>query len=211
MRPFVLLTASLALLAASAAPARADLPPGSNSIIPAFIRLVSADPYGHPDPAGVFQVVVRDLANNPVVGSQIIVDFTATTDVALCDVQAPGVTRVATGAMGVTGADGSVTMTLLGHAIPGAAPSPPRAVKIYADGVLLGSVPCCAFDLDGAGGVGGADLSRWLADFITGSFMARGDYDGSGALGATDVSVWLSVFVRGTSAQSCPAVVTAPN
>jgi hypothetical protein len=209
MRRIVMFAVTLAVLASSAQSARADLPPVSNSTIPSFIHLVGADPSGRPDAAGAFTVVVRDLANNPVVGSQVVVSFNDATDVALCGVQGAGVTLSSYGAGGVTGTNGAVTMTLLGHGIPGAAPSPLHAVKIYADGVLLGFVPCSAFDLNGAGGVSGADLSLWLADFFSGANAARGDYDGNGHVGASDLSVWLGSFTRGTSTQSCPSVVTA--
>lgn len=207
----VLLAALLALLATFSNLAHADLPPGNNSTIPSMIRLVGADPLGHPDPWGVFTVTVRDFANAPVVGSSVIVDFTAATDVALCGVQGPGTSLGPLGAMGVTGADGGVTMTLLGHGIAGAPVTSPSAVKIYADGVFLGSVRVAAFDLDGAGGVNGADESRWLGDYVTGTYMPRCDYDGTGFLGGSDLSIWLGDFVRGKSSQSCPSVVTAPN
>ena len=211
MRQRVLLATLFTFLAASGNPAHAGLPPSFNSTIPGQIRLVGADPLGHPDPAGEFTVTVRDLANSPMAGSLVDVDFTAATDVALCGVQGAGTSLVASVASGVTGADGQVTMTLLGHGIAGAPPSSSSAVRIYADGVLLGSIPCAAFDLDGVGGLNGADESRWLADYITGLFMPRGNYDNSGALGGSDLSIWLSTFVRGKQVQSCPSVVTSPN
>lgn len=211
MRRPVLIAALFAFLVTSSNSARADLPPGNNSTIPYQIRLVGADPLGHPDPLGQFEVTVRDITNSPVAGSYVVVDFTAATDVALCGVQGAGISLGPTGASGVTGADGKVTMTLLGHGISGAPVPSQFAVKIYADGVFLGPVPVAAFDLDGAGGVNGADVSLWLADFIAGTNARRGDYDGFGTIGGSDFSVWLGAFVRGKSAQSCPSVVTSPN
>ena len=212
MRRFLVATATFALLLAAGHPALADgVPSPSNSTIPAFIILVGADVFGHPDPAGTFSVVFRDLANNPVPGVHIVVDFTGANDLRLCGAQGASVSIVAGGVMGVTDLNGTVTMTLLGHAIPNASPSPPWAVKFWADGVLLGSVPGAAFDLDGVNGVSGADLSRWLGDFVSGVNMPRADYDGTGALGGNDLKLWLQVFTRGTSSQSCPTVVTAPN
>jgi hypothetical protein len=187
-----------------------DVPSPANSTIPGLVRLVGADPFGHPDPSGRFQVVHRDLANNPIPGAHIVVDFSAATDLVLCAVQAPGVAFVPGGVEGITDANGSVWMALLGHAVANAPPSSVSAVRIYADGVLLGYVPVCAVDLDGASGVGGSDLSLWLADFVSGLNPPRSDYNGTGGLGGSDLSLWLGCFVSGASAQSCPSVVTSP-
>ena len=58
-------------------------------------------------------------------------------------------------------------------------------------------------------GLGGGDLSQWLAGFFCGSTSPRLDYDGDGVLGGGDLSVWLSFFngggsVLGCTAGSCP-------
>lgn len=188
----------------------ADVPSPANSTIPGLVRLVGADASGRPDPGGRFQVVHRDLANNPVVGARVVVDFSACTDLVLCPVQPPGIAFVPGGVEGITDEDGSVWMTLLGHAVASAPPSAEYAVKIYADGVLLGSVPTSAIDLDGSSGANGGDLSLWLADFFSGMNPPRGDYDGSRYLGGADLSLWLKAFLAGGTAQSCPAVVTTP-
>lgn len=204
-----LLLAALGAGAARGAPA--TTPPTGNSTVPPFIRLVGADALGRPDSAGTFTVVVRDLANNPVAGSRVVVDFGRATDLRLCAAQAPGLTFVLDGVLGVTDSGGRVSMTLLGHGVAAAAPSAPQSVRVYADGVLLGHPSASAFDLDGAGGVAGADLSLWLADFASGANPARADYDGNGWTGGGDLSLWLGVFTRGGSARSCPPVVTAPD
>jgi hypothetical protein len=205
---FALMLAALAATGRSAI--GADLPSPANSTIPGSIRVVGADAFGHPDPVGMFAVTYRDLANNPIPGARIRVDFSAATDIQLCGVQGAGVTLVAGGVEGITDANGAVTMTLLGHAIPNATAQPAWAVRIFADDQLLGGVPCAAFDLDGVNGVSGADLSLWLADFVSATNPARGDYDNNAGLGGNDLKLWLEVFTRGTSAQSCPGVVTAP-
>jgi hypothetical protein len=200
-----------ALLACGPAASLASTPPSNPSVIPAFIRLVGADAFGKPDTAGSFTVTVRDFMNNPVAGSHVMVDFAGATDLAPCPVQAPGTTITPYGVMGVTDQNGVVTMTILGHALPNAPPSSAQALAIVADGVILGRIPGCAFDLDGASGMSGGDLSLWLADFVAATNPPRGDYDGNGLLGGSDLSRWLQAFVGAGSAQSCPPVVTAPD
>jgi hypothetical protein len=84
----------------------------------------------------------------------------------------------------------------------------PLTGKVYADGVLLGNIGVGAYDQNGAGGVGGADLSRFLADFVLGTNPDRSDFNGAGGVGGADLSLWLAVFVAGasntSSATYCP-------
>jgi hypothetical protein len=81
-------------------------------------------------------------------------------------------------------------------------------VDVYADGVFLRTIRAAAIDEDGAGGVDGADLSLFLADYFSGQSFARSDFDGDGVLSGNDLSVWHAAFFGGTSARSasptCP-------
>lgn len=202
--------ASAGMIACGLAVASSSLPPINESVVPGFIRLVGTDAFGVPDSAGRFSVTVRDFENNPVPGAHVVVSFPGGTDLALCPVQAPGVTFAYGGVMGIADQNGVATMTILGHAVPNAPPSSAQALEIHADGVLLGRIPGCAFDLDGASGMNGGDLSLWLADFVSTANPPRGDYDGNGFLGGADLSRWMQAFVRAGSSQSCPPVVTSP-
>jgi hypothetical protein len=73
-----------------------------------------------------------------------------------------------------------------------------------------GSMNAGAFDLNNAAGVGGADLSLWLADFGGGANPPRADYNHSadatcsnGPVGGADLSIWLAAFGGGGSTGSC--------
>ncbi|MCC7065569.1 MAG: hypothetical protein IT456_22380 [Planctomycetes bacterium] len=82
-----------------------------------------------------------------------------------------------------------------------------NAVKVYADGVLLGSLTAAVIDQDGIGGAGANDLSVWLADQGSGFYFGRSDYDYDTILGANDLSLWLAAQGSGASAESgtlCP-------
>jgi hypothetical protein len=81
-------------------------------------------------------------------------------------------------------------------------------VRFYANGTNFGDVPVICYDLDGVGGVGAADLSKWITLFSSGHPWLVADYDGDGALGARDLSMWLDVFHSGdetaSAAPLCP-------
>lgn len=219
VRKATLLTAC-GLLSAGAA--MASVPSAANSTIPSNINLVgrvaAAVSTNHP-----ITVVVRDLANNPVPNSSVVIDFTGCQDVQASNAQADLgvlVDCITHTVRGVTDVAGSVTMHVQGGAgavgtggepgpvYAGGTPSGACAV-ITADGVNLGSVFVGAFDLDkGNGspaGVGASALSEWLQDFgacAVAPFCARSDFNGDGAVGAADLSLQLVEF--GSSADNDP-------
>lgn len=181
---------------------------GGNSSIPSCVRLVGRDALGVPDPAGLFSVIVRDLANNPIPNSLVRVDLSEAPDMHLCSSQAPGlVVSAVPGAMyveGRTNASGVFSATIVGGSNgAGGAVTLLNGGRIYADGVLLGYTTVSALDLDGSGGVGINDLSVWLGDFGAVMSYGRSDYDCSGALGVNDLSVWLMALGSGRSLASC--------
>ena len=207
VRKATLLSAAGMLLIASAA--MASVPSAANSTAPACISLVGSLA-GVPDAAaGQFTVIVRDLANNPLSGSSVVIDFSGCLDLAICQDQLDANALVNCGAKTTrkfTDALGSVTFTVLGGSNGGGnASTLLNGAKIFANGTLIKTPTASAFDLDNAGGVGANDLSAWLGDFGSGQNYGRSDYDCSGNIGANDLSLWLGEFGAGTSASSCAA------
>lgn len=201
VRNAALLTAA-GLLVASAA--FAGVPSAANSTVPTCVRLVG-NTLGVPDAAGTFSVTVRDLANNPLNGASVVIDVSGCTELAICSDQLDAGATVNCAAKTTrkfTNASGVVTFTVLGGSGP-AAVTLAGGGRIYANGVLIGSPTVSAFDLDGGGGVGINDLSKWLGDFGSLQPYGRSDYDCSGNVGINDLSVWLGVFGGLASQSSC--------
>jgi hypothetical protein len=204
VRKATLFTAA-GLLIASAA--MAGVPSAANSTTPACITLVGSLA-GVPDAAaGQFTVIVRDLANNPLNGASVVIDLSNCLDLAICNDQLDAAATVNCGAKTTrkfTDALGSVTFTVLGGSNgAGNASTLLSGGRIFANGTLIQSPSVAAYDLDGANGVGAADLSAWLTDFGSGNSYGRSDYDCNGTVGAGDLSFWLTEFGAGTSAASC--------
>jgi hypothetical protein len=159
-------------------------------------------------------VTVRDLANNPIANSVVIIDFSSvTSDVRIDDTQANYQFLTANcGAKTVralTNAAGVANLVVVGGGTAAVSPAhAPLSGRVYADGVLLASIGVGVYDCNGAAGIGAADLSRFLADFVGGTNPDRVDYNGVSGVGAADLSLWLSVFVGGNSTASsasyCP-------
>ena len=126
---FVLTTAF-----AGAALAQTGVPSPGNSTLPAFATTTAGG-------SDFFQVIVRDLANNPIAGSIVIVDFGDCT-ASLCPTQPPGhvivgdIVRVTTSASGVAL-----------FSICGTLSRPSCTVTIAADGVTLGVRPARQADV----------------------------------------------------------------
>jgi hypothetical protein len=202
--------AGSALLFASAARAQSDPPIMTNSTIPAFIHLVGSAA-GVPDTtAGRFTVVIRDIANNPIPNSFVVVDFSNCPDIRIASDQlnpnyTVNCTNHTVGAY--TNVEGKVVFTLLGSSWNAGTYSGPSAARMFSDGVLLGSTIASVFDLDGKGGVSGADVSEWLGDLATQVYRGRSDYNGSGTISGADFSVLLGELgTHGStvSAATCP-------
>jgi hypothetical protein len=205
-----LLACAIAILC-SLAPklARAKLPSPANCTIPSHIPLVGLDSRGQADPAGSISFVIRNLANIPEPSSMVVLDFSQTPDMEPSMAQPdPGVYSVSCYGGGrwvqaLTDEHGAVTIRVVGCAMRSAADGAQGAtVRILADGVLLGWATVSAFDQDGYGGVGPADLTDFLQDFFSPQYWARSDYDGNGTLGPNDLSVWLVEFFSGNSVHS---------
>lgn len=204
LRKATLLTAA-GLLVASAA--MAGVPSPGNSTTPGCVTLVG-NLAGVPDAAaGQFTVIVRDLANNPLNGASVVIDFSNCSDIAICDNQLDVNALVNCAAKTVrkfTDITGTVQFTCLGGSNgAGNAVTLLNGGRIYANGVLIASPTVAAYDLDGGSGVGANDLAALLTDFGTGNPYGRSDFDCSGAVGANDLSFWLTEFGTGLSGASC--------
>ncbi|MCC6650187.1 MAG: hypothetical protein IT348_03445 [Candidatus Eisenbacteria bacterium] len=195
--------AFLFLLGLVPSPAAADWPwPYPNSTLPSQVRLVTWNGAAPDAALGQFTVIIRDLANNPVPGSTVSVDFTSVPEVRIAADQMDPEALTICGEHRVrklTGADGSATFTIMGSVSSAPARLGEFRVPILADGMLLGTPMLAVFDLDGAGGIGANDMSVWLEDFSEGLYRGRGDYDGDQNLGANDLSVLLSAQGAGGS------------
>jgi len=194
----------------------AGVPSPANSTIPLRINLGGVNSgSGLPDvlsPFTVATVIVRDLANAPIANSSVVFDFTGNvSDTRINDTQVYGAAVANCGTHGVsvlTDVTGTATLAVqgAGKAIVGA-PHPGGSGKIYADGVLLGSIDVGLFDLDG-NGVGGLDLGRLGADILSGGNYDRVDYNNDTVGDGLDLSIWGAVFFSArsdaSSASYCP-------
>lgn len=199
-----------------AAAAMASVPSPGNSTKPSFVDVVGMSSTT-PDARGTFTVVVRDIGNNPIANSQVVIDFGACTDMNLCQaVVGSQVLDCPTRTVrAFTNAAGSVTFTVVGAAknTGGAAGPGLGCVNILADGVSLIHATATEFDENGAiaaNGVEVTDLSAWLKDLGTGNYFGRSDYSHSGAVDIVDFSILLNVLGAGTSGNGCFGATYCP-
>jgi hypothetical protein len=161
-----------------------------------------------PDPGIVTTVTVRDFLNNPIGGSTVELNYSlCTPDTKLCLAVVAGQTiDVASRTVrGATDAFGVFRATILGASNhtggSTVATNPPGAgycLKVYADGILLGTAASVILDLNGTigypanMGVNAADASYLWSDIgysgLAGAtFKGRSDFS-SVAVGATPPS-----------------------
>ena len=204
---YALLVLAVAVLSTSS---RAE-PSPINGTFPACVRLVGSNGGQASQQFGEFEVVWLDLANNPVPGALLRVDFSAIPELviaadqfdpdAIVDCAGKSVTKIAD-------ANGRAVFCIVGASTgAGSGVTLLNGCKIFADDRLCAFPTANAFDLDGTLGVGAGDLAVFLSDFASGQPYGRSDYDCSGSLGAGDLSIWLIAFASGTqvvSAAACP-------
>ncbi len=209
LRKAMLLACSGVLATSSA---MAAVPSPADSSVPCGINLVGSTG-GVADSRGEFTIIVRDLANNPIPGSSVVIDFNACTpDIRVCSVQpAGGVTADCAGVVGeinaVTDGAGTVVLRIVGGSNnSGSSPASGfKCATVYADGVNLRTLNVGAFDQNGGGGVSPTDISLWLPDSFDGDFEGRSDYNCSNTISPTDLSVLLGASLGGGSFNSCAA------
>lgn len=222
VRKATLLTLSGVLIASAA---MAGVPSSANSTIgfsfcssPTQCGIyMTGQKTGVADPAGQFIVTVRDLANNLIANSTVVVDFSACTRYRAAATQPfAGLTvdnlgrtvRASTNGSGVATfriVGGGCTSAPGGNAFSGSSISGACA-RIFADGVLLGSVKVATPDLDGVSGVGGADLAALSGDIFgypgDAANVQRSDYDFNGALGGGDLAKFSALLFSTNSLSS---------
>lgn len=144
-----------------------------------------------------FQAVVRDLANNPVEGAVVKLDFSACPSFAHClGVPSP-----------ITVSDANRTLSMVADAtgtvvfyMPMGGICPGSAVRIYADNVLLATRSLASPDRDGNGF---PDLNDEAAiQALVGSSDPTADFDCNGIVDDADVA-----FSRQHRFHACPLVV----
>ncbi len=191
---------ALGLMASSAV--MAGIPSPGNCTIPAFVKVVGTN--GVPDPLGVGTVTVLDVSLNPVVGSNVTLNFTNCTDTELCG--------AAVSVSATTDAFGVATFTAIGGGkhpggiFPGAGAG---CIEIRADSYLLGTATAVVYDLNGANlggnGVSISDLPLFLDDWgDSGTYRGRSDFNQDGSIQITDLPVWLAFWGLDGSALGCP-------
>lgn len=204
-----LLLAGVALIALCAADvARANTPPVWTSTIPSHVRVVGRGVAGPDTATGHVHVVVRDLANYPIAGSQVVFDFGACPDVALALDQGDprlGVNCTHRWVTATTDANGRADFTIVGRGTTAPA-GPARGLAIIADGVLLGYVSVAVFERDGVPGLTGPDLGLFAVDLLGGTHPARSDFDGNGSVDSLDLSVWAAAYFSGNNTEPIGAV-----
>ncbi len=156
-------------------------------------------------------ITVRDLGSNPVAGSNVVLDFSScTSDVKIGSAQSYHAETV--GCAGATvsnysNASGVVTFAVIGGRT-GTSPHSAGCAKVYADGVLLGSIGVGTYDQNNGAGVTLVDLSGWVADYLSGFNQDRSDYNGAGGVTLVDLSNWVATYLAGKSNTSaatlCP-------
>ena len=205
--PRVRMLATVAILTMGAGLASADPPDGAHSTIPAFIRLGGAQTLaGNPDPTIEFTIWYRDFLNNPVVGGVIEVNFSNCSDTRLCTAVVGGyeVDCSSRSVRGVTDTGGQVHMSILGASTNAGITVPPAiaagagsgCIRVYADGVQLGTVTAVVYDQNGAlpggSGVNGLDLAIAKNDagaYALGApYRGRTDYTWDGSVNGADLA-----------------------
>jgi hypothetical protein len=167
LRPFL---GVLALLAVTAMPAHAGIPDPHNS---------SADTCMVICPAGLFpyKVTVRDESAAPVMGVQVVLDFTPATGINLCDQSDPDHDRRI---VGTTDANGSFTFYVRG----GGQTTGYVVVSAFAQTIVFAHVR--STDLNGDLVVNSADVT--LHQGLPANSLA-GDYNCDGVSDAADLAI----------------------
>jgi hypothetical protein len=202
----LLLAAALLSVAACAG---ASPPSPANSTTPSCIILVGSDGTTPSQAFGHFNVIYRDLANNPMPNAPIVVDLSGIPELFIAADQRDPALVVSCAEKRVTkltDVNGRADFCIIGASLEGV---PPVVLlgggKIFAAGTLIGSPTVSAFDLDGRLGLGAGDLVQFLGDFASGNPYGRSDFDCSGSIGANDLTIWLRAFASATQIVSASA------
>jgi len=190
IRSATTLLIALALSLAAVAASTAAVPSPANSTLPDCMVFC---PLGDVS----FTVVVRDLANNPINGSNVVLDFSGCPNAYICAAiggEPYTVNLVARTLSRPT--DGSGTATFPGH-VGGTGPA--GCARVFADGVLLKSYALATPDQDSDGQV---VLFLWndqpLFTSKLGTADPTADFDCNGTVDGTD-----QLFMNTHSSHGC--------
>ena len=194
------LTRALAAAVALTVPtlSSASVPSPANSTLPACMALC---PMGDIS----FNVVVRDLANNPVLGSMVVLDFSGCPNGATICPFSPADPYIVDFAgrtlRRLTGTGGAVTFPAR---VGGTGPA--GCVRVFADGVLLKTYALASPDQNGDGFVGGFVNSPDVPTFNAklGSNDPTADFDCSAFVDFSDQVIFYQHL-----SQSCDGYVDA--
>ena len=200
-----------AAVSAECPPDGLGVPCTANSTIPCGIELVGAAG-GVADPLGQFVVVVRDVANNPVAGADVSLDFGSCFDTRIATAQPyQGITVACNGGAAVvhatTDANGQARFRIAGGGTltAGGAPGAGYGCAVVRAGTeTLGAVNVAALDLNGASGLNPVDLALFLSDsFASASgYVGRLDYNCSHSVNPADFAMLISASLGGGSSSS---------
>jgi hypothetical protein len=180
----------------ASSPARSSPPNAANSTVP---RCLEVCPYGDI----TFDVVVRDVASNPVAGSSVAIFLPTCSAFQLCVNQGDPNLTIGTSplrALKVTSATGAVSFHLhAGGVCPG------TTVSVYADGVLLAQPSLSSPDQNGDLDVSNGDVLAVQAKTSL-PFDATADLTCDGVVDANDVNA-----VNAHYGHTCDAIVPTQN
>jgi hypothetical protein len=191
-------------------------PHSDDSDVPCGIVLVGTS-NSVPDPRGEFLVIVRDLAQNPVEGCEVSIDFQQCFDVQVSlDQPWPGLSvECVSGApsyaivRGITDTQGTVVFRIVGGARNTGQGSPAagfKCARVFVNGVELtipvGGLNVAAYDQNSSGGVNPADVALMLSDAFSPGLEGRSDFNCSNTINPVDVSMMLQASLQGGSQQS---------
>lgn len=205
----VVLCALAVLAPAGAGAGPIGIPSAPNCTFPRIVPLVGHQGALADSATGHFEIVVRDLANIPLGWVTVILELTDAAEFRIASDQLDPRLHVLCASRTVytfADRDGVARFTLVGG---GRYPPGPavknRALRVSIDGAPLATLPVCALDMNGSGGVALNDLQLWSADFFGSLHPTRADFDGDGLVGLRDLSLWAAVFFEGRSVQSADA------
>lgn len=207
-----LVAAVLALACCGPATARASsggLPSAGNSTIPRDILLVGRGPVAPDTVTGGFEIVVRDLANNPIGYATVILDFATAGDFRFASDQMDPAVHVRCDQhtmYRIADAAGVARFTIVGGGQnPPRLPGSANVVGISIDGSPLATTRCRSFDMNGTDGVTLIDFQIWGRDFFGDLHPTRSDFNADGKVTLLDASLWGRAFFEGASTYSAPA------
>ncbi len=194
-----LAVALLALpLAAGAGPAPAIISPGNITLSDTHLNLVgvwswASDPWNAADTLAYgarLTVTVRDIANNPVAGVPVMIDFSGCPGLRISGTQSyhgeisgcamPWV-------LNYTGLQGRVSLVVVGS-LQRRVDQAQGCARVYADNYYVGAISVGVYDQNDAGGMSLADIGLFWSDLGSGTYHARSDLDGNGELTLADVA-----------------------